>query len=169
MTRQEFIDNTTTFWELIDFCNDYNCYVCEDVVDDEYRDELIDEEVSSIVEDEHWYTIRDLLDNIPTGYSYYRANGGLDFDGLDTEDFNYYFEEVLDWADSNGVFDDEDEDEEEYDEPVDDVVVHEPDVQIGDLISMCWSDLDRIKAADAEQELAGAQDVSEFFAECIGA
>ena len=35
MTRNEFIDNITEWYELKDFCSDFDCDVCEDIYDDE--------------------------------------------------------------------------------------------------------------------------------------
>ncbi len=33
MTRQEFIDNVNSFWELIEFCNDEQLDTCADIID----------------------------------------------------------------------------------------------------------------------------------------
>ena len=35
MTRNEFIDNITEWYELKDFCNDFDCDICEDIYDDD--------------------------------------------------------------------------------------------------------------------------------------
>ena len=39
MTRNEFIDNITEWCELKDFCNDFDCDICEDIYDDDDYDE----------------------------------------------------------------------------------------------------------------------------------
>ena len=42
MTRQEFIDNVTNFWDLIDWCNEHDCGVCDCVYDDEKYNDYLD-------------------------------------------------------------------------------------------------------------------------------
>ena len=48
MTRAEFIDTVNEWWELIDFCSDENCEICNDVYSDDDRDSYIDETVQEL-------------------------------------------------------------------------------------------------------------------------
>ena len=43
MTRQYFIDNINYWSELLEFCSDEDCDVCEDIYSEDARDDCIDE------------------------------------------------------------------------------------------------------------------------------
>lgn len=111
MTRQEFIDSVNSFYDLIDFCNDYGCDICEDIVDDDTMDDYINEEIGDFYGS--WRELRDLLSDIPTGYEYYRRDGRLDYVWMDNNDFESYKDDVLSWADDAEVFETEEEDEDD--------------------------------------------------------
>lgn len=152
MTREEFLENVTTFGELKDFCYDQDCDLLEDVYDEEGRDDYIDEDLVELARDSSWEEMRDYLDNIPTGYEWYRNYDG--WEGLDDYDFDQYKRDVLEWMDDNGFWEEEEEDEEEeyggndvfaeelardaasheYDEEDE---VEDEDFSVGDLIGMC--------------------------------
>ena len=115
MTRQEFIDDVTTWWELIDFCNDEGCDICEYVYSSDVYDDLINEDLQEMVKHESWQSIYDWLEDLPSGYDYYDTYD--DYVGLDNNwDFDRYKEDVLEWADNDGTIWDEPEEEEEEEE-----------------------------------------------------
>ena len=58
MTRNEFIDNITEWYELKDFCSDFDCDVCEDIYDDDSLEEEPDEDETIEEED---FSIDDLI------------------------------------------------------------------------------------------------------------
>lgn len=110
MTRQEFINDVNDFAELIDFCNDVGCSICEDLV---YYDAISDYIWDVIRDwDSGWEELRDALGNIDTTPYWYRHEGWLDFYGVDDE-FDDYKREVLEEADEYNYFDDEDEDDDD--------------------------------------------------------
>lgn len=114
MTRGDFLENIVTWWELIEFCRDEDCDVCDDIVDEDGRDEEIEGDLVDAVRDTSWKNILQWLDDIPTGGEYYRRDGMFDYVEMDDYgDFNEYKGEVLEWMDDGGYWDDEDEDEEE--------------------------------------------------------
>ena len=98
MTRSEFLDNITEWYELKDFCNDFDCDVCEDIYDDDDYDDCVEEDIRDAIADYGWRDIRDFLGNLPSGYDYYRRNSTLDYDGLGDDDFEDYKEDVLEWG-----------------------------------------------------------------------
>ena len=102
MTRNEFIDNITEWYELKDFCSDFDCDVCEDIYDDDDYDDSVEEDIRDAIADYGWRDIRDFLGNLPSGYYYYRRNSAFDYDGLDDDDFEDYKEDVLEWGDDSG-------------------------------------------------------------------
>lgn len=160
MTRDEFLENITTWWELMDFCSENDCEICEDIIDDDERDNEIDEDVADAIRYDHWYDIRGYLNDIPNGYSYYRRNGRFDYDGLCDEDFDRYKEDVLNWADhEDDVWDDDQDGAEDtnafpeqatVDEEVE-PAPEEEDFTVGDLIGMCCIALATIQQADAQR------------------
>lgn len=117
MTLQEFDDDITLFYELKDFCSENECSYL-----DEYFDDLDDEVNSDLYEwvrynDSDWEDVRNALNDIGTGYDFYRRDGSFDYMGCDDEDFDTLKADVREWAIENGKFDDdEDEDEDDGEE-----------------------------------------------------
>ncbi len=149
MTRQEFIENITTWSELLDFCYDNDSNVCEDIISYDTMDEEIESDLQEEVGNRSWRDIRDLLSDINTNYDYYRRDGMFDYCPMDDDsDFDEYKDVVLDWMDDNGYWDDEEDDEGEYfdDDPFNERPVSEEedepaaeaeDFSIGELLGMC--------------------------------
>lgn len=146
MTRNEFIDNITEWYELKDFCNDFDCDVCEDIYDDDDYDDCVEEDVRDAVGECSWREIRDSLCDLPSGYDYYRRNGNLDYDGMDNDDFEDYKEQALEWGDDYGVWEDEEE-----------------DFSIDDLIGMCSVVFVAIQNDEVEKQ----QEEDEAFAQLL--
>ena len=175
MTRNEFIDNITEWYELKDFCNDFDCDVCEDIYDDDDYDDCVEEDVRDAVGECSWREIRDSLCDLPSGYDYYRRNGSLDYDGMDNDDFEDYKERALEWGDDYGVWEDEEEEDEEYadadddfldsleEEPDEDETIEEEDFSIDDLIGMCSVVFVAIQNDEVEKQ----QEEDEAFAQLL--
>ena len=175
MTRNEFIDNITEWYELKDFCNDFDCDVCEDIYDDDDYDDSVEEDIRDAIADYGWRDIRDFLGNLPSGYYYYRRNSAFDYDGLDNDDFEDYKEDVLEWGDDYGAWDDEEEEDEEYadtdddfldsleEEPDEDETIEEEDFSIDDLIGMCSVVFVAIQNDEVEKQ----QEEDEAFAQLL--
>ena len=131
MTRQEFIRNTTTWRELIDFCYIYDCSVCDDILARNDLPGFINSDLIDYQGQYSWTTIRDLLFAIVDTADYYCREGFLDYASVD-DSFEAYKADVLAWCDEDAsIFDDED-DEDDFiiteDEPDDE----EPDLSDGD-------------------------------------
>lgn len=122
MTRQEFIDNIDTVGELIDFCYEYDCDECEDIYSEDAMDDYINECLTDWARNNTWRDLMNILNDLPTGYDYYRQDDYGDWQGVDDYgDFDDYKQRVLEWGDDNEVWDAEDEEEEEEleEEPTD--------------------------------------------------
>ena len=111
MTRSEFLENITTFWELIEFCEDQECSICEDVLDGDRLDEEVDEDIENVAADWGWREIRDRLDDIPehaeTGY--FAREGTLDYTALTYQDFLSFKDDVCEWMTDNEYWDEEED------------------------------------------------------------
>lgn len=178
MTRQEFIDDVTSFGDLLSFCYDNDCtHICEDVVDSEYRDEYINDSLVDWARNDTWTELKDRLDELynDTGYNYYIYDEyygeykGVDDDG---DEFETYKRDVLEWMDDHEYWDDDgEEDEEEEDEPVasqdsyDDEGEEEPipeeDCSFADLVSVALGCV----ASFNEEALRQAQEEDRIFME----
>lgn len=177
MTREEFIRDVDSWGELLDFCNEYSCDYCENVVDDDCRDDEIDDDIAEAIRNDRWYDIRDYLSDIPTGYSYYCRNGTFDYDGLDDYDFERYKNDVLEWADDEEVWDDAPEDEDydvfeaelEADAAASAATAEEEpapeaeDFSVGDLMGMCCVAFVSIKEADAQRAQEEEQNLQQLY------
>lgn len=118
MTRQEFLTDVNDFWDLRNFCYDEDCDILIDAYDYDSADEVIQEGLTDYIRNynDDWRDIRDRLNYIDLGGDWFWCNGWDDWDCID-DDFDDYKEQVLDWADRNGVFDEEDAEDVESSEP----------------------------------------------------
>lgn len=163
MTRNDFLDNVTEWWELLEFCSYEECDICEDIIDSDQLDGYVDEDIRNT--NYSWIGIRDSLSEIPTGYDYYRVNGSFNYEGIDAEgEFDSYKDRVLEWGDNNDVW--EDEPNEEYDFDTDTVFdeedtepdeppVEDEDFSIDELMGFCGVvllDIRREEAAERARE-----------------
>lgn len=113
MTRREFVEDVTTFSELLALCEEVGCDACYDIVDEDQRDDIIIEELRDMIGYNSWEDIMDGLARIDTGYDYYRHEGGLDFCGLGDGDIETLKMDVLVWCDEEECWE---PDEEEFEE-----------------------------------------------------
>lgn len=142
MTRNDFLEIVNDWWKLKGFCLDYDCDYLEPIYDENGMDEEIDYFLRDGQADDYsWRELRDVLENIPTGYDAYRQNSCFNWDGLDDYDFDSYKDDVLDWADDHDVWDGDEDDEEYPDkEPTEDESderFEEADFSVADLMGMC--------------------------------
>lgn len=135
MTRLEFLDNVTCFSELIEFCDEIRCDLCEDVI---CYDDLYDNVLDDIRDDapDCLSDLQSYIGDISTNYDWYCRGGWLDYRGLTDEDFEEYKQDVLDYAEEYGDFDEEDEDdcgeyEDEEEAPAEPEAVFEQDPNFG--------------------------------------
>lgn len=167
MTRQEFIDNVTTWSELLDFCYDESIYFCEDVYTEDAKDDYFNDMLVEMARDAgSWRELYDRLEEIPTGYDYYIRDDYGDFEGADDDDFDSRYEDVLEYMDDNEYWDDDEEEEVEEEpapddeDPEDEEPVEEEDVSIAELFTTCNSKLQKIDA-DTEAAARAAEEEDE--------
>jgi hypothetical protein len=180
MTRDEFINGVDTWYDLREFCDEHGCSICEDIIDDDDRDDEIDSDVEDAIRNDRWYDIKGYLEDIPTGYSYYRRDGRFDYVGMDDNDFEEYKSDVLEWADNEGDIwetDPEDEDEDydvfeaelEADAAASAAAAEEEpgpeaeDFSVGDLMGMCCVAFVTIKEADAQRVQEEEQNLQQLY------
>lgn len=107
MTRQEFIEEVTSFGDLIMFCQDNGIDICDDIYDADYLNEII---LDLARTSRNWLDLRDLVKDIPTDSLYYREDGYGSYEDADYC-FDDYKEDVLLHMDSYADWDEEDEEE----------------------------------------------------------
>lgn len=159
MTRTEFFENIGYFGDLKEFCWENNCYLLDDVISDDDRDEEIYDELREGMDS--WRNIRDWLNGLDTGYDWWNRDGG-NYIGMDDDDFDAFLDEVAEWAESHGVFDPEDEEPEENVDTEADAVaeetdsfcedeepIEEEDFTVGELFSESSSVYDELEKARA--------------------
>lgn len=163
MTRQGFIDEITVWDELIDFCYNEECDICEDIISNGSMCEAIEEELVDAAREYSWRELRDALNSIDTDYDYYRREGVLSYYPVDDSDFDDYKDDVLEWMDNGGYWDDE-EDDEDYDDPdwhyaeqsdsegkeEEELPMEDEDFSINDLMGMCSVQFLRIQRDTAQ-------------------
>lgn len=164
MYRQDFIDDCTTWGELISFAEEIGCTACDDLVSEDLFHEWIEDNLVSWARDEGWRDLMDRLNGFEnnSGYEYYHWS---DYDGEyrpvdDYDDFDYYKQEVLNYADEYGEWEEEepeeDEDSWEPEDPEDAEPTPEEDLPIGDMFA---AGVSCIRAIDQQSlELARQQE-----------
>lgn len=188
MTRDEFINQITFWYELIDFCNDYGCDVCSGIYDDDQRNECIDDELVDMARHNTWEELRDILNNYDTGYDYWYKDEYDGWVGLTDGDFDDYKDDVLSWADNSGDIWDEDEEqvtdeetirwnndvEEEplrniqcntQSEPEDDTTSEDTGITFSELFLSCGNTLHEIYDKQAKEIAQENADFSKFIIE----
>lgn len=172
MTRNEFLENVTTWDELKEFCNENDCEICDCIISDDDRDDEIDSDIEDALRNDRWYDIKSYLEDIPTGYSFYQRNGTFDYDGVDDYDFDRYKNDVLEWADDEGdVWDEDPDDDEDYDvfaeQAAADEDIEQPpedeDFTVGDLMGMCCVAFVTIQQADAQRVQEEEQRIRQLY------
>ena len=112
MTRQNFIDDVNSFWELIEFCDNERLDTCADVIYGDYLGEYI---MRTIRQDfDTWQGIRDYLSDIQTGGEFYAEDGYGNIICVD-DMFDSYKEDVIRTMDQCESWD-EDEEEDAVDD-----------------------------------------------------
>lgn len=175
MTREEFQENVVDFCDLINFCSDNDCDICNEVYDEgSYNAEIDEYYLAEWVREYNWKDLKYRLEQLPEEYCYYRIDGYGNWEGLTDHEFEDYFTDVLQWGDDNGVWD-SDEEEEIYDEdvsepeekpdPEDEIPIEEEDISCSDLFLSSVSELRVIRENkerdDAELESAFKEFITE--------
>ena len=150
MTRTEFQEDVTSWWDLVDFCRENDCYYCDDIYDDDSKDDYINSMLSDMARNaDCWRDLLDTLEAVPTGYDFYRKNEYDEFYEADDDDFDSYKQDVLEWGDDNDVWDPDEEDAEDDEEPEmsEGTSEDEPDEDtpsLGDFFALCLSESTKI-------------------------
>lgn len=173
MTRQDFLEEFQHWdWDdLINFCNEMGCSLCEDVYDEDARDDCIYSRLEDLVRNEGWRDIRSYLDDIPEGSDYYERDDWDDWCCLDDDDLEDRISDVVDWMDRNDLWDEEDEEEDYSDETLfteeeeDETPIEEEDIPISELLVACNQGLKSIDEERTKQEEALNERFVEFVAE----
>ena len=108
MTRQEFIDDILDMSDLYNFCANTRGYdhVIEDIYAEDALDDFVNNEVSNYTD---WRDLYNFLDDIPTGYDWYRIDYYGDITGIDDSEFEDIKSDLLDELDSDEWFEEEEE------------------------------------------------------------
>lgn len=152
MTRSEFIEEITTWCELLDFCDQHDLEACSDVVSDSDKDDAINNALSEFVRYNDWETVYSVLEDIPCGYQYYQKNRDFDYEPLDDRNFERYKEDVIQECDDWDIWDYEDEEEEDFFEEESEVAEESEPFTIGELYTVCSGVLQSIGEEKEKRE-----------------
>ena len=145
MTKDEFYDEITDFDDLIRFCENNNCYhLVEELRPSDDFDDWVWDRLEDMRSRWYWYDLRRALNDIeaPSG-DYFIPGLDLEYSEPSNADLDSYMDDVIDWGDENGFWDEEDD--EEYDDDDsdccwDEVIQEEPsftsDIEITILIGV---------------------------------
>lgn len=114
MTRREFEDEVTTWWELQDFCEEIRCNIMDGLIDGDSRSAYIDEELVDLARNNTWTDLLSILQRYEdeSGYEYYLYDEYYgEYRGISDYDFDDYKQQVMEWADQNDAWEPEEEEE----------------------------------------------------------
>lgn len=113
MTRDDFINDVSTFDELMSFCQEADLGFCDEFYSPGNYNDKVEVMIEEWMEEYTWRELRDVLESLPTGYDVYVEDGWASFIGYDSTDERFYEvkDEVLEWCDDNDFWDVEDEEE----------------------------------------------------------
>ena len=118
MTKDEFYEEISDFDDLISFCERHGCeHLVEDIKRSDDFDDWIWDQLEDLRSRWYWYDLRAALNNIdaPSG-DYFVPIDELEYNDLGDADLDSYMDDVIDWGDAEGFWDEEIDDEEEYDD-----------------------------------------------------
>lgn len=177
MTRSDFINNVTEWWQLLDFCRDEDCSICEDIYHDDDLDNMIDDDISNAVADRMgWREIRDRLNDLDRSYNYYSFDGYMVYVGLNDDDFDDYKNQVLEWMDDGDCWEDGDDEYEDEEVQVfhtseeaddDDDPIPEEDFSVTELVSMCILDVTIQQSENAKKKADEQAEIDRALAELL--
>lgn len=125
MTRDEFYEEITDWWELKDFCNNESLSTLDCIYDEYDFDEHIDNALDNVIryEGEGWYDIKDRLNDVPTGHRFYYVDPDDAWNcwGVD-DDFEGWKQDVINTMDDLGLWDEAEDDDYEEDVDPDDLI-----------------------------------------------
>ena len=165
MTRREFIEEVTCWYDLKTFCDEEQIDFCDDVYSDDEKDDYIDERLDEITTGSSWQDVLGTLSDIPTAYDYYIIEDVYDIRGVDDDDFERRKQSVLEYYDNNEYWDEEEEepiyvDDDDYDEA--DEFEADTSVSLGDFFTSSAADLDKITAEKVAAETKANADFNKF-------
>lgn len=110
MTRQEFIDDILDMSDLYNFCANNRGY--DHVIEDIYAEDALDDFVNNeVINYTDWRDLYNFLEDIPTGYDWYRIDCYGDITGIDDSEFEDIKSDLLDELDSDEWFEEEEEED----------------------------------------------------------
>ena len=138
MTKDEFYDLISDIDDLVNFCEEHNCYhLIEDLKPSDDFDDWVWDQLEELRNRWYWYDLRSALNNIEAPASNYFIPGAeLEYSEPSGIELDNYMDDVLAWGDEVGFWDEEDDDE-EYDD---------------DDSDCCWDDV-------AQEELDFTSDI----------
>lgn len=107
MTRNYFLENYNTFSDLIDINSEYGICACDDLYS--YEDVLnyIRDEIHDLLREVNWDHAGNILASIPTDCEWYISEGWFEFREANDDDFVYIKNDILEYMDENGYWDEE--------------------------------------------------------------
>lgn len=113
MTKAEFREEHPYLSDLINYAYENDIYsVTEDLIYGDELNERVEDEIRDFLENSYWTNLSGYLDDISTGFDYYRrGDGWFDYRGLDEDDYEEIFELIMDEIEDD--LDPEEDNEEE--------------------------------------------------------
>lgn len=142
MRRDEFIDNVTSWYELVDFCQEEGLSFCDELYGEDSFNEWIEDNLVSWAHDYSWQDLMSMLEGYDSicGADYYiwdDYSGG--YRRAEDSDFDEIKDNVIEFMDSDGRWDDdyeEEEEESEQDQDPDDIEpTPEEDFSFGEMFT----------------------------------
>ncbi len=106
MTRQQFLEEIDGWGELINFCYEEGCDLCDNIYDEDGKDSFYNDLLVDMASDaDGWQDLFRDLSNIPEGDDYYILDGySGDMRIADYDDFQEIKNQVLEWGNDGEIW-----------------------------------------------------------------
>lgn len=131
MLRKRFDELVTSWEDLVEFCRNEYCDICDDIYSEDEKDEFIEGAVVDWARDMPYQDLLSELQKVPIDIcEYYYRNDYDEFEEADLSMFLEYKADVFEWMDENDRWEDDDEDLWETDDEEEDLVDETPLTQL---------------------------------------
>lgn len=109
MTRQQFLEEIEEWGELIDFCYEEGCDLCDNIYDEDGKDNFYNDLLVDMASDaDNWQDLSRRLSYIPEDDDYYILDEFYgDMRTADYDDFQEIKNQVLEWGDYREIWDED--------------------------------------------------------------
>lgn len=104
MTKNDFLQDITDWSELLDFCKETTCPLCDDIIPEVNLNPYVINEIKKATENITWQNLKEHLNEIDDLCDFYLHKDGFAFLEADDLLFQERKKSVSHWVETNNLF-----------------------------------------------------------------